>query len=58
MAAAGPEGTYHRAMRLFGNRAQVRERSVTAALELLRRLLKALPPTTEGAMFTPPAAPR
>jgi len=57
VAATGPQGTYHRAMRLFGNRAQVRERSVTAALELLRRLLKGLPPTTPGAMFTPPAAP-
>jgi nicotinamide-nucleotide amidase len=57
VAAAGPDGAHHRALRIFGNRAQVRERSVTAALELLRRLLLGLPPTSPNAMFTPPAPP-
>jgi len=55
VAAAGPEGVLHRRLQIFGNRAQVRERSVTAALDLLRRLLRGLPATTQGAMFTPPA---
>ena len=48
VAAAGPAGAYHRAMRMFGNRAQVRERAVTAALELLRRLLLGLPADLAG----------
>jgi nicotinamide-nucleotide amidase len=56
VAAFSPEGVYHRPMRLFGNRAQIRERSVTAALELLRRRLLHLPPVSPGALFTPPPA--
>jgi nicotinamide-nucleotide amidase len=56
VAASGPEGAHHRLLRVFGNRAQVRERSVTAALDLLRRLMLGLPATTAGAMFTPPRA--
>jgi nicotinamide-nucleotide amidase len=54
VAASAPDGVHHRHLRLFGNRAQVRERSVTAALELLRRRLLGLPETSPGAMFTPP----
>jgi nicotinamide-nucleotide amidase len=54
VAASTPDGVHHRHLRLFGNRAQVRERSVTAALELLRRRLLGLPETSPGAMFTPP----
>ncbi len=53
VAACTPDGVYHRPMRLFGNRAQVRERSVTAALELMRRRLLGLPATSPGALFTP-----
>jgi nicotinamide-nucleotide amidase len=56
VAAVTPEGVHHRHLRLFGNRAQVRERSVTAALELLRRRLLDLPATSPGAMSAPPAA--
>jgi len=54
VAAATPDGVHHRHLKLFGNRAQVRERSVTAALELLRRRVLGLPETSPGAMFTPP----
>ena len=57
VAAFAPGGMYHRALRLFGNRAQIRERSVTAALELMRRRLLGLPATSPGALFTPPATP-
>jgi len=53
VAAATPDGVHHRHLRLFGNRAQIRERSVTAALELLRRRLLGLPAASPGAMFTP-----
>ena len=53
VAAATPDGVHHRHLRLFGNRAQVRERSVTAALELLRRRLLDLPATSPGAMYVP-----
>ena len=55
VAAATPDGVHQRHLRLFGNRAQIRERSVTAALELLRRRLLGLPESSPGAMFTPPA---
>lgn len=54
VAALTPDGVHHRHLRLFGNRAQVRERSVTAALELLRRRLLGLPDSSPGGMFTPP----
>jgi nicotinamide-nucleotide amidase len=53
IAAVTPDGVHHRHLRLFGNRAQVRERSVTAALELLRRRLLGLPATSPGAMYVP-----
>ncbi|MEP7028029.1 MAG: competence/damage-inducible protein A [Candidatus Eisenbacteria bacterium] len=53
VAASSPDGVHHRALRLFGNRTQVRERSVTAALEVLRRRLLGLSATTPGALFTP-----
>jgi nicotinamide-nucleotide amidase len=53
VAAATPDGVHHRHLKLFGNRAQIRERSVTAALELLRRRILGLPETSPGAMFTP-----
>jgi len=56
VAAVTPDGVHHRHLRLFGNRAQVRERSVTAALELLRRRLLDLPALSEGAMYAPPAS--
>ncbi|MGH7724194.1 MAG: competence/damage-inducible protein A [Candidatus Eiseniibacteriota bacterium] len=58
VAVVGPDGEHHRHLRLRGNRAQVRERSVTAALDLVRRLLTGLPATSPGAMGTPPAEPR
>ncbi len=56
VAASTPDGVHHRPLRLFGNRSQVRERSVTAALEILRRRLLGLPESSPGAMFTPPLA--
>jgi len=54
IAAVGPRGAYHRPLKLTGNRAQIRERSVTAALDLMRRLLAGLPATSPDAMGTPP----
>ncbi len=57
LAAIAPAGEHHRHLTLRGNRAQVRERSVTAALDLMRRLLTGLPATSPGAMGTPPAGP-
>lgn len=39
VALAGPDGADRRELRLSGDRRQVRERSVTAALDLLRRSL-------------------
>jgi nicotinamide-nucleotide amidase len=54
IAAFTPDGAHHRHLRLFGNRAQVRERSVTAALELLRRRLLGLPAGSPGGMYVPP----
>jgi nicotinamide-nucleotide amidase len=56
VAAVAPQGVYHRHLRLRGNRAQIRERSVTAALELLRRLLLGLPPTSAQSLGVPPKA--
>ncbi len=53
VAAVAPQGVYHRHLRLRGNRAQIRERSVTAALELLRRLLLGLPPTSAESLGQP-----
>jgi nicotinamide-nucleotide amidase len=50
IAAVAPAGVYHRHLRLRGNRAQIRERSVTAAIELLRRLLLGLPPVSSESM--------
>lgn len=43
VAAVTPDGGHHRHLRLRGNRAQIRERSVTAALDVLRRRLVGLP---------------
>jgi nicotinamide-nucleotide amidase len=54
VAAVAPAGVYHRHLRLRGNRAQIRERSVTAALELLRRLLLGLPATSAQSLGVPP----
>jgi nicotinamide-nucleotide amidase len=54
LAAVSPEGEHHRKLVLRGNRAQVRERSVTFALDLLRRLLVGLPAASPRAIGTPP----
>lgn len=43
VAAVTPDGEHHRRLTLRGNRAQVRERAVTFALDLLRRRLLGLP---------------
>ena len=53
IAAVSPEGEHHRKLQLRGNRAQVRERAVTFALDLLRRLLLGLPPSSPRAIGTP-----
>ena len=54
LAAVSPQGEHHRRLHLRGNRAQVRERAVTFALELLRRLLLGLPASSPRAIGTPP----
>jgi len=54
IAAVTPEGEHHRRLELKGNRAQIRERSVTFALEVLRRLLVGLPASSPRAIGTPP----
>jgi nicotinamide-nucleotide amidase len=54
IAAVTPEGEHHRKLELKGNRAQIRERSVTFALEVLRRLLVGLPASSPRAIGTPP----
>jgi nicotinamide-nucleotide amidase len=56
LAAVTPDGELHRKLHLRGNRAQVRERSVTFALELLRRRLLGLPASPPNAIGTPPAS--
>jgi nicotinamide-nucleotide amidase len=55
VAAVSPEGEHHRHLVLRGNRAQVRERSVTFALDLLRRLLSGLPASSPRAIGSPPS---
>ncbi len=55
VAAVAPGGERHRRLALRGNRAQVRERSVTFALDVLRRLLLGLPASSPAALGTPPA---
>jgi nicotinamide-nucleotide amidase len=55
LAAVSPAGEHHRHLTLRGNRAQVRERTVTFALDLLRRLLSGLPASSPRAIGTPPA---
>lgn len=57
VAAVSPDGEHHRHLVLRGNRAQVRERSVTFALDLLRRLLTGLPASSPRAIGTPAAGP-
>ncbi len=54
VAAVSPAGEHHRKLELKGNRAQIRERSVTFALDLLRRLLVGLPASSPRAIGTPP----
>ncbi len=56
LAAVSPEGELHRRLELKGNRAQIRERSVTFALELLRRLLVGLPAVSPRAIGMPPGS--
>ncbi len=53
LAAVTPDGEHHRKLELKGNRAQIRERSVTFALEVLRRLLVGLPAVSPRAIGTP-----
>ena len=55
LAAVSPDGEHHRRLHLRGNRAQVRERAVTFALELMRRRLLGLPPGSPQSIGTPPA---
>jgi len=43
VACFAPEGEWHRHLRLTGSRGLIRDRSVTAALDLVRRLLAGLP---------------
>ena len=43
LAAAAPEGEWHRKLALTGSRHSIRERSVASALDLARRLLAGLP---------------
>lgn len=43
VACFAPEGEWHRKLQLTGSRALIRDRSVTAALDLARRLLAGLP---------------
>lgn len=57
VAAVSPDGEHHRHLVLRGNRTQVRERSVTFALDLLRRLLTGLPASSPRAIGTPAAGP-
>jgi nicotinamide-nucleotide amidase len=44
VCVAGPDGRQLRALRLPGSRTAIRERSVTMAMHLLRRLLVGGPP--------------
>ncbi len=57
LAAVTPDGESHRKLELKGNRAQIRERSVTFALDVLRRLLVGLPAVSPRAIGTPSAGP-
>jgi len=43
LAAAAPEGEWHRKLALTGTRSSIRERSVASVLDLARRLLAGLP---------------
>ncbi|MEO6461880.1 MAG: nicotinamide-nucleotide amidohydrolase family protein, partial [Candidatus Eisenbacteria bacterium] len=56
LTAVSPDGEHHRLLHLRGNRAQVRERAVTFALELMRRRLLGLPASSPRAIGTPPPA--